>query len=480
MMAMQALFLILMLALLAGCEGADGMSLRRVKATPIPILTLTLKPKTTPVPSTVPLTASTILAPTIPAPSVVPSAVSSVVPLPTRTILANPGAPYPNAPLCPGEHDYSLFHTLWNSAQGCHYDHEHGDNPFTSEVAAAFPGFDLKPLLGGVEIGHSNPSSPMENVHKHGGFKWQAQPVTPQGCVTGFENAQFGVNGAAILYHAFGNYGIELEARIHSTAALVRQCVPGSNDYGYLFTIQHQEYGQRVSPYQGTLLPYPDNPSLAYGGGFGPYLTTDCIGTGIPTCRTSRDFIISRNLNTNSIWTSKPTGTGIRPQTSRLFRLLFRVRDTYQVFNSADLVHPFTYTWLCSSENGASYDPSMPGCRWNNTTTRVHEVAGDIPAAWDNLADFDTDPRPGRVTAEGYTDRFGALDLTCNEPSGSCFPLKLAGAYVGRYGGELSPVKVSNPDPVSNPERDFYFCGGAVCAETAPGAVPSGWVGAEN
>jgi hypothetical protein len=30
------------------------------------------------------------------------------------------------------------------------------------------------------------------------------------------------------------------------------------------------------------------------------------------------------------------------------------------------------------------------------------------------------------------------------------------------------------------PERDIYFCGDQVCAEGDPGAVPSGWIGAEN
>jgi hypothetical protein len=53
-------------------------------------------------------------------------------------------------------------------------------------------------------------------------------------------------------------------------------------------------------------------------------------------------------------------------------------------------------------------------------------------------------------------------------------------AYVGRYGGELSAGKVTNPDAATNPERDIYFCSGTVCAETDPGAVPSGWLGAAN
>jgi len=36
--------------------------------------------------------------------------------------------PYADAPLCPS-HDDRAFHTLWDAERGCHYDHEHGDNP---------------------------------------------------------------------------------------------------------------------------------------------------------------------------------------------------------------------------------------------------------------------------------------------------------------------------------------------------------------
>ena len=45
-----------------------------------------------------------------------------------------------------------MFHSLWDSDRGCHYDHEHGQNPFTPEVAATFPGFDLRELIGGVGV----------------------------------------------------------------------------------------------------------------------------------------------------------------------------------------------------------------------------------------------------------------------------------------------------------------------------------------
>ena len=44
----------------------------------------------------------------------------------------------------------ACFTRSGTAVRGCHYDHEHGQNPFTPEVAATFPGFDLRALLGGV------------------------------------------------------------------------------------------------------------------------------------------------------------------------------------------------------------------------------------------------------------------------------------------------------------------------------------------
>jgi hypothetical protein len=372
-----------------------------------------------------------------------------------------------------------MFHTLWDGVRGCHYDHEHGQDPFVPQVAATFPDYDLRALMGGVGIGHTNPSGPMENTHKHGGFKWQVTIPVPGGCGLGFEGAAVGVDAAVIQYHNFGDYGMEFEARIHSTVALLRQCLPGSADYGYLYTVQHQDYGQRVTPYQGLLLPYPDNFQAPYDTPRGPYFTLDCVGNGIAGCRESREFILDRNANANSIWTSKPTGRGDRPEGSTLFQLLFRVSDNYQVLNSGDLDYPFTFDWLCSQDGGASY-AALPGCRYNNSTSHVHEIAGTIPAEWDNLPGFDTDLRAGRVTADGYTGRFGQLDLTCRAPGPTCFPLKLVNAYVGYYGTQLIADKIKQFSPEAQPERDIYFCGAQVCAEGDPGAVASGWIGPNN
>lgn len=402
---------------------------------------------------------------------------------PAPTSEARPNSlPAVDAPPCPdsGEaHDNGLFHTLWDGARGCHYDHEHGQDPFTPEVAATFPGFDLRALIGGVGVGHTNPSSSMENTHKHGGFKWDVTLSHSAGCA-GREGVATGVDALVIQYHAFGNYAVELETRIHSAVGLMRQCQAGNpGDYGYVFVNQHQDYGQRVAPYQGNVLPYPDTPLPSYDPGREPYFSADCLG-GIPPCDKypSLDYVRQNNPPADSTWISEPVnlaGSG-----SPLFALLFRVRDTYQMLDWNDQSYPFTFLWLCTSDDGLTYDPGA-GCHYNNTTTRVNEVVGEIPAAWDGLAGFDTDTRPSRVTAEGFVTRFGDLNPACTAPGPDCHPIKLVQAFTGSYGSQflLSSERFAF-HPLNLPERDVYFCGGQPCSEASPGAVPSGWIGPNN
>jgi hypothetical protein len=392
-------------------------------------------------------------------------------------------APYPSAPLCPDSgmnHDNNLFHTLWDSVRGCHYDHEHGTNPFTSQVNSIFP--DIQGFLNGIQVGTTNPTSSMENSMKHGGFKWDVVIPVPHTCVGGFEGATYCVQSAVIEYHNFGDYSMEFETRNHSTVAFLKVCDPLSpSDCGLLYTVQHQEYGQRIVPYQGTVISYPNNFVPEYGSSFGQYFSVDCIDDILPTvpqCRPSISFIVSGKFTVNSIWTSKPTMSQPnqpRPSGSTIFKLLFRIRDLYQVFDWNDFTYPFTFRFLCGD---SVYNPV--DCSYNNSTTKVHEVAGTIPSAWDNLEGFDVNSTVGRITANGFTDRFGTLDLNCTQVNDTCFPIKLVNMFVGNYGDYLTAAKVSSTSPTTNPERDIYFCNAIVCSETSLNAVPSGWIGSEN
>jgi hypothetical protein len=153
-----------------------------------------------------------------------PTAIGSPLPNPKPTVVAPnatqpTGSNVPDVPPCP-THDPMKWHGLWDRERGCHYDHEHGTSPFTPEVAAIFPGFDLQAMLCGTQIGHCVPSGPTEHSHKHGGFKWNVQLNHPQGCA-GFEGAAIGVDGSVIQIHGFGNYAVELEASVHSVVALL-------------------------------------------------------------------------------------------------------------------------------------------------------------------------------------------------------------------------------------------------------------------
>jgi hypothetical protein len=410
------------------------------------------------------------------------SAASTANELYVPLVMRSPATPFPGAPLCPDSgaaHDTSLFHTLWDSGRGCHYDHEHGQDPFTPQVAAAFPGFDLRALLGGVGVGHTNPSGPMENTHKHGGFKWDVTLSHPTGC-DGREGVPTGVDALVVQFHGFGNYAIEFESRIHSAVGLLRQCQVGNpTDYGYIFVNQHQDYGQRVAPYQGVIVPYPDTPLPAYNAAREPYFTLDCFGGIAPCDKTpTYQYAVSRNTDSQSTWISDPAN--MTASGSPLFGLLFRLRDGYQMVDWNDRTYPFTFRWLCSADGGLNYSAGA-NCRHNNTTTRVNEIMGEIPEVWDNLAGFDTDPRAGRVTATGFVTRFGVLNLACTAAGTDCHPIKLVQAFTEGYGTtfRLVPGRATF-NPANLPERDIYFCGGVVCPEGSPGAVPSGWLGPNN
>lgn len=459
--------------------------------------------------------------PSGPAPTATPKASPSSTTQPSSTPKASPGSstppgstpqpspsyppndpngPYPGAPPCPASaHSTSEFHTLWNRELRCHYDHEHGaEDIFSGElaqqVAATFPGMNLKQLLGNVEIGHTNPSSSMENTHKHGGFKWQFMPVHPEGC-TGFEGATHGVNGSAVQIHGFGDYYMELTGRIHSSAALMRQCnTANPTDYGYIYTVQFQDYGQIVAPYQGDIIPFDFNPDPAYNPGIGPYISTVCVGEkpagSRGECRESFEDVVNRKLDNRSNWISKGPGNRTAQFGLKLFQVHFRLKDAYQLVDWStvtDGAPPFTYLWLCSRDGGDTYDPTA--CKWNNSTVQVHEIAGRIPAEWDNLQGFDSDSRVGRITATGFTDRFGTLRRNCTAPNvgpngdrtADCFPIKMISAFVGTYGSVqvFTPGKGPNIVPFL-PEKDIFFCNGRVCNERDAGAVQSGWIGTHN
>ena len=320
----------------------------------------------------------------------------------------------------------------------------------------------------------------MEATHKHGGYKWEVDLVAPQGCAVGFEGGAVAVDAYAIQYHNFGMQSVEFETSRHSSVVLLRQCkADNPNDKGYIFVGQLQEYSERVIPYQGMVIFYPDSFTPAYDGRFGQYFTSECFGQDITFAGKFIDCRESNSYRTNlSKWTSKITGlrNEPRPPGSIWFTHLFDSRDNYERLDIRDLEYPFTWKFVCGMD---VYNPV--GCTNNNSTSTIHEIKGTVPAYLDNVPGIDTDPRVGRLSVMGYVTRYGDWNPSCTAPSGlDCQPIKTIGAFVGVYSSELSPNKVSNPTPLDTPERDIYFCNGVVCKETDFGATPSGWLGSSN
>jgi hypothetical protein len=366
-------------------------------------------------------------------------------------------SPYPSAPACE-VHDNLTYHGLWNETLGCHYDHEHGDNP--SQIASLFG-------VNYTAYTITNLSYPWqtegENINKHGGYKWTVRATNEDPCIPG----EYGINGTdgfAVQFHGKGD-AHEFEHRVHSDFIIVRVC-DGTNS-GILVTGGWQDYGQHESPYQGVILNLPDQPVPAFPSALSPYNTLHCFN----------DDGLSTDCGTKASTTS-PTTWVSRPQAALfgnvLTQLLWRSRDTYQIVNGSTRLTMPTYRYVCGN---TIYNPI--GCKANSTTGTIHQIWGEIPAEWDML-----DGVPdGLVTYSGYTDRWGNLVFGC-ETGLDCIPLVLQGIPIGGFSTTFDN-QVNAFTPAALPDRDICFKtskNGTVVqvgCDTS-GAIPSGWIGSGN
>lgn len=164
--------------------------------------------------------------PTEPTPTV------TVVP-PTPTPTQGETEPYPGAPACDHTGMERVFHTLWDSARGCHYDHTHGDNPHELDGLFGTVVFDL----AGGEISYPW-HTPGENAEvKHKSYVWLV------GKDLGCENP-YG-DGCITDYRAFVHNDLHNVFSSHHTA-LVEAKICNKNDLtqcGYMLVSGHQAAG---------------------------------------------------------------------------------------------------------------------------------------------------------------------------------------------------------------------------------------------
>lgn len=381
----------------------------------------------------------------------------------------------PNLPACLHTAAATDQQTHWHALVGyengvlCHFDHEHGQNVDTPYWRALFGGLEYTDYTG-QEISYPW-ETPNENLIKHGGYKIIAYDKRAFGCVR--RNPSDGVIEAYIMqFHARSDQA-DARAHVHSGMLLVRVCDPDNpgGDPGFGFFSGWQQFGQIVAPYQGgpndVILNLPGQPQPPYDPAREPYLGHECIGDSDTTCH---NFDQAKKT-ASATWVSE----GVNIPSHALFTYQLDSRDLYDgILASTRLTTP-EFRYFCSQDGGFTYDPV--NCRNNGSTFRPTGIKINIPAAWDG-ATFDSDPRPGRVTAELWTDRFGALVEGCVIQDLDCVPLILRSMFVGFTGMGLP--KLDDDSIAQLPERDVMFCGNVFCAEGSPGGVWAGWIGAGN
>jgi hypothetical protein len=298
--------------------------------------------------------------------------VPTVTPSPSPTPTQSPNA---SVPLCVN-HDPTAWHSLYNAADNCRYDHEHKQDP--SAVNDIFG--PVGALYGGQEISYpwqTFSTAGTENDLKHGGYGWLVtrdmgcSSAYSDGCLTDFRvqyHAIMSAHGAVTRFHSFW-----LEAR---------GCREDNPDRcGIIRTGGWADYGElRVD---GQHIPLPVDPTES-----------------VPGRRVHHYNKGNKNFGT---WYGNNRMAVVALQTPRMWGLI-----------NPD--NPFELHLFC---------PDLE-CKNNNSQMQAHIIGFRISSKLDTDGD-------GLVTYQGYTDRYGNLITGCTSVGLDCVPLEIIDMPVGSY-----------------------------------------------
>jgi hypothetical protein len=358
-------------------------------------------------------------------------------PAPTATRASGSTAPHANAPLCPS-HDPNQWHGLWDSARGCHYDHEHGDDPALGNAY-----FGPLSYAGGQTISYVWATSHHENTMKHGGYKISVR--TPEhnpwpGC--GFMDNYEGIQpincivASRIQYHQVGGTMDSL-ARYHSYYAEYYVCrYPAHTDCGVMRIGGWADFGSLHSPHYNGRVVRPGGTvdfglGSTYGGaGMQLMMNLEADTPDLPH-RSGEPYTFDLPYSSSEMnwyrnnppwldggmtqWSMNdldcepiPAGHPCHNPYARFFTI---VADTW---NLLDKNNPNNIRWICRDG----------GCAYNGSIRSVGEVSLRVLPAWD--ADGD-----GFADMQGYTDRWGNPVSGCSTAGLDCVPFSLERAPVG-------------------------------------------------
>jgi hypothetical protein len=353
-------------------------------------------------------------------------------PVPTRP--SGGSAPYPGAPLCPS-HDPRVYHSLWDSARGCHYDHHHGDDPHALDDLL---GTDLFAKMGG-EISYpwqTSSQAGLENDLKHAGYFWHVRrdipcDGVPSPCISAFR----------VLVH---QHPTDRDATVqyHSYAFEFR-----TSDGGYGLFGGWADFGDLHAPEGTVVLNVPDNHDSYRGGGAG---------------RHKQHAVEGGPRAPSFIWYGASRGLPPGQNGPRGFvTLSVSIQDPWDWTDPANPSR--TDDYVCHGHVSAD------ACRSNGTNMRPHLMGFNVDTRFPFI---DADGN-GQVDFEGYADRYGQPYPDgggCSAYGVDCAPVVMRGL---RYGYNYETADVATA--LSSRDHDIYFCNGAPCAPRDRGARSSGW-----
>lgn len=361
------------------------------------------------------------LTPTIPdtptstaTPTFTPTNTSTLTPTITATSTSSVTVPFVGAPLCT-EHTLTQWHSLWNAALGCHYDHTHNGNPWLVADIFGVPG-----ALVGQELSYPWQTTKELEI-KANGYKYFVNRNIE--CEFDFANELevrsdvYCVRAFRIQYH--DHDVLDPLVRFHSFFAEVQICLRdnsvcwivksgGWSDFGFLMA----PYKQRHIPLLGDPLnidlneePYRAYNAVSFGG-------IDFLTRYRQPFRSCKLCPVNRNAINDSVsfWATDETWANNNGWNKMVSYIYWKYDTSVLIGDNAQPV------LICPN-----YD-----CRFNDSNLTFYIVAASVP----KTLDVDGD---GWVNGyRGYTDRQGNLMFNCTSIGLDCVPYIIEGrARVG-------------------------------------------------
>ena len=276
----------------------------------------------------------------------------------------------------PAEHDRRAWHSLVDAETGCHFDHEHKDDP--REVADTLGPVGALSRLREIALPWTFDRGGDPSTRPHEGWGWivrrdlECDSRFTDGCLTDFRvqvHAVMASPGATRRFHPFS-----LEARAcletdPDRCGVIR--TGGWGDFGHLEV-------------DGRHVPLPDDPERLGAGG-------------------RRIHSVERGDPNVGTWFGRHALATVAFQTNRMWGLIMPDRPF-------DL-HLFCPDALCGN---------------NASTLQAHAIGFMVPEYLD-------DDRDGLVSYMGFTDRHGEIVEGCNQVGIDCVPLELLDMPVGAF-----------------------------------------------